>query len=171
MSENSHSHIVRILFGILVCAAACLHIAHAENARNAKPLEEVEQVMLFAIKREAITGAFRQRKDVCVGFGSTLAHSEKRIISELRREGLQFHENDWCNRGPRGLKISIIAPVVEATPGIYEVTVELGDLNPIRERGEHFATLLRKGKYTIRQPNSSKLELVSYQQDCCASQH
>jgi len=171
MNDNSHSRNARKFLGMLVCATACLYIAHAEKVRGASPLDEIEQVMLFAIKQEASVGAFHERNDVCVGFGSTLARSEKRIISELRREGLKFHGNDWCNRGPRGLKIGIVAPLVEATPGMYEVTVELGDLNPIRERGEHFAKLLRKGKYTISRKGGFELELISYEQSCCTNQH
>ena len=60
--------------------------------------------------------------------------------------------------------MSLIPPVKESEPGTYELTIEVGDLRPIRERGEHFGTLVRRGTYTVKCRDGVEPELVRFQE-------
>ncbi len=145
---------------------ACQQITPPKDTPATHGPSTVERVIVFAVQQESEASHLRSRKDLCIGFGHGLAVDEKAIISQLKHNGLKVHPNQWCNRGPRGLRIGIVAPINEVAPGMYELVIELGDLS-IRQ-GEHFATLLRRGTYVIRCDNGARPQLVSYRQTCCA---
>ena len=126
----------------------------------------IEWAIVYAIQHEMQVGNIRKEQDFCVAFGNGLTLNEKGIISELRRKGLRAHEASWCNRGPRGLDVSILAPIKETAAGTYEFLLQLGDLSVIQQ-GEHFGTLLKRCKYAIHSVKGSDPELVSYEQTCC----
>ena len=65
------------------------------------------------------------------------------------------------------MTIGIVAPIKTSANDTYELEVELGDLQPIRQEGAHFATLLRKGIYVVKCRKGARPELVSYSQTCC----
>lgn len=126
----------------------------------------LERAVAFVVLREAQVNHLENRTDLCLAFGSGATVDEAQVISELRRRGVRLHPTDWCNHGPRGFRISVIPPIKESTPGVYEFTVELSDLSQIL-RGEHFATLLRQGDYRIESAKGLEPKLISYKQTCC----
>jgi hypothetical protein len=150
----------------VILVITCQKLALAKDNGPVNELGNLERVLAFAVQQEVQTSGVKNRKDLCVGFGHGLVADQEAVISELRRNGLKVHPNEWCNRGPRGLSIGIIAPVRETAPGMYELVLELADLS-IRQ-GEHFATLLRRGTYVIRCETGSEPRLVSYRETCCA---
>src|ERR1035438_7848744 len=149
-----------------VCAwiAASLQYAIAKEASPAKGLRNIERAVVFAIQQEFKGKLLENRKDVCVGFGHGLDIDDKAALLELKNRGLKARRASWCNRGPRGISIALVAPIRETSPGTYEFIVEVGDL-AISE-GEHFATLLRRGTYVVRCEGSLEPQLVSYRQTC-----
>lgn len=148
--------------------AFLLHASACGQARESTgALSRVEQVIVFVVQKEVAASHIEDRKDVCVGFGNGLAVNEKAILSQLRNRGLKLHGQNWCNSAPRGMSIDVLSPVQVTPVGVYEVRVALGDLNPIRQEGAHFATLLRRGTYTVRYEEGYELQLERYQQDCC----
>jgi len=124
----------------------------------------LDRAIAYAIYLEAHASRLASRTDVCVAFGHGLTVDEKGIFSQLERLKLKVHPNEWCNAGPRGLVISVIAPTTESVPGTYDLTVEVGDLRPIRQNGEHFGTLVRRGTYTVKCTDSSEPELAGYRE-------
>lgn len=147
---------------------ACQQVTLAKESAPAKQLSTLDRVIIFAVQQEVHASQIENRKDVCVGLGHGLAVNERRIITELHRKGLKLHPNEWCNQGPRGLVVSVLAPVGESLPSTYELVVELGDLQPLRQDREHFVTLIRRGSYKIKCEGSAEPELVSYSQTCCS---
>lgn len=150
-----------ILVAFLIIA--CQEVTPAKESTPTSKLSNLDRAIVLAVSLEALASRLENGADVCVGFGHGLAVDEKGILSELRRGGLKVHPNDWCNQGPRGQVISIIGPTTESAPGTYELVVEVGDLRPIHQGGEHFATLLRKGTYSVQCKDASEPELVRYQ--------
>jgi hypothetical protein len=153
-----------IIVAILVITSQ--GVTFAKDNSSVKGLGQLERVIVFAVQQEVQASGLKNRKDVCLGFGNGLVADREAIISKLRSSGLRIHPNEWCNDGPRGLSVGIIAPVRETIPGLYELVLELGNL-AIRP-GEHFATLLRSGTYVIRCETGSEPRLVSYRETCCA---
>lgn len=143
-----------------VMIIACQQFALAAGSSN------LERAVIFAVQREAKAGDLASGKDVCVGFGHGLAVREKPVLSSLKREGIKAHTNNWCTQQGHGLSIAVLAPVKESSPGMFEVTVQVGD--PSIKPGQHFGTLLKKGTYVIRCDGNSEPQLVSYQQTCCS---
>jgi len=131
-------------------------------------MSKLERVVVFVVKKEVAASHIEQRKDTCLGFDTRLALNEKAIIAELYREGMQLHEEDFCNKGPHGITIEVLSPTHATSDITFEVDVDLGDSNPILQEGAHFATLLRRGTYTVRYEDGLEPELVTYQQYCCS---
>jgi hypothetical protein len=131
-------------------------------------LSKLERVLVFAVQKEVAASHIGQRKDICLGFNTQLALNEKAILAELHREGLQLHEENYCNKGPQGITIELLSPIHATSDITFEVDVDLGDSNPILQEGAHFATLLRRGTYTVRYEDGFEPELVTYQQYCCS---
>src|SRR5579863_4446683 len=156
---------------VIACVvfAVCSQIGYAEEAKTVKQLSDQERVILFVIQQESTANALETRRDVCVGFGSGLSLNEKAILSALPSRGLKFHSEAWCNRGPKGVSIAIKAPVKQTSPGVYELMVEFGDIDPIRLYGEHFATVLRRGTYVVKCATCSEPALESYRETCYTS--
>jgi len=153
--------IAKSIPAFLLIIMACHSVSLAKE--NSK-LSNLDRAVVFAVSLEARASRLENRADVCVGLGHGLAVHEKEILFELRRGGLRVHPNDWCNQGPRGLVISIIAPTSESVPSTYDLVVQVDDLQPIRQGDEHFANLLRRGTYSIRCKGSSDPVLVRYQE-------
>jgi hypothetical protein len=145
---------------------ACQQIILAQETVKAGGLGNLERVAVFAVQQEVGANKLKTRSDLCIGFGDGLGIDEKAVMSKLNRVGLRLHPVGWCNDHARGLRIAIISPIRETSPGTYELTLELSDLSPLR-RGEHFATLVKRGTYVIRCDKGSEPELVSYQRTCC----
>jgi hypothetical protein len=139
------------------------HVTDAKGHLGSGELTNLDRAIVFAVHLEIRANGFEHRSDVCVGFGSGLKVDEKEILSELNREKPIVHSNGWCNHGPRGLVIAINSPATEPHPGVYELIVEAGDNRPILQRGEHFATLLRRGTYMIKCKEGAEPALVLYQ--------
>jgi hypothetical protein len=144
--------------------SACPQVIGAQENSTSGLSRSLDRAIAFAIRLEIHANRLENRAEVCVGFGNGLAVDEKAILSELKHEKLQVHSNEWCNRGVRGLTVSLIPPVKESEPGTYELTIEVGDLRPIRERGEHFGTLVRRGTYTVKCRDGVEPELVRFQE-------
>jgi hypothetical protein len=142
-------------------------ILREKESSTASQLSNLGRAAAFAIRLEIHANRLENRTDVCVGFGHGLAVDEKAVLTELKREKVKVHSNDWCNQGLRGLAISIISPANESSPDTYEVVVEVGDLRQMWRGGEHFATLLRRGTYSVKCKNGVEPELVRYQETCC----
>jgi hypothetical protein len=156
--------ILRSVAASLLIILVCGPVSTARQ-NIADKLSNIDRAVVFAVSIEARASRLENRGDVCVGFGDGPALDEVGILSELRRRGLEFHPNSWCNGGPRGLVISVTTPASQPTPNTYDLIIEVGDLRPIQGRSEHFGRLLRRGTYRIRCEESSKPELVYYQQD------
>lgn len=148
----------------LLVVIASQPVAPAKERTSAGQMSNLDRAIIFVVQLEAHANRLEGRTDLCVGFGHGLSVvDEKGILSELRSRRLRVHSNGWCNQGPRGLVISIIGPTTESASGTYELVVEVGDLRPIRQNGEHFATLLRRGTYTVK-CKEAEPELVRYQE-------
>jgi len=137
---------------------ACAQTTPASHMSN------LDRAIAFAVYREDLTNKFETRKDVCVVFSTLLNVNQKGVLADLKERKLLVHPYTWCNKGPTGLTISVLAPVKESTPGIFEITIEVGDDRPILEKGEHFGTLLRRGIYTIECKDDSEPVLVQYKE-------
>jgi len=133
----------------------------------ATQLTNQERAIVYVIGEETRDFALEARTDVCVDFATELAIRESAVFAALRAEGLNFHAARWCNRGPRGVDISIAMPSKETPPGTYQMVSDISDSDPIRLYGDHFATLLRSGTYVIRCTDGSEPILESYHQTCC----
>jgi hypothetical protein len=131
-------------------------------------LTEGEQAALFVIREEVADYALEVRDDVCVEFGQESDLQSANLIAALREKGLRFHDGSWCNRGPRGVTIFIGEPQgAHNSSGTYEFVTEVSDSDPIRLRGDHLATLLRRSKYVVVCKGGSEPALNSYQVLCC----
>jgi hypothetical protein len=157
---------------IIICLALIVWhpVTGAEERNRAPSFANMDRAIVFAVEQEIHANHLEKRRDLCLGFGHGLEVDEDGIVGELGHRGLALHTNEWCNQGPRGDVISIVAPVVEQHPGTYEFVVELTDLRPIKKEGEHFGTLLRRGTYLVRVKDASTPELVTYRKTCCPTQ-
>jgi hypothetical protein len=130
----------------------------------ASHMSNLDRAIAFAAYKEDLTNKFEARKDVCIVFSTLLNVNQKEILVDLKQRKLLVHPYTWCNKGPTGLTISVLAPVQEPTPGTFEITIEVGDDRPILERGEHFGTLLRRAIYTVKCEDGSEPVLVQYKE-------
>lgn len=149
----------------LALLVACKQMSLPESNGGVKQPGDLERVLAFAVKLEVEANGLKNRKDVCLGFGSGLVADHRQVFSELRHSGIRIRPNEWCMRGARGLSVAIVAPVREAGPDLYEVEIQLGD-NSIHP-GTHFATLLSRGTYVVSFKRGSGLHLVSHTETCC----
>ena len=147
----------------LLFTIVCQPISTANKGASSGELSNLDRAIIFAVSIEARASQLENRADVCVGFGHGLDVNEKGILASLNDARLKVHANDWCNQGPRGLVISIIGPIKESIPGTYELVIEVGDLRPVGQ-GEHFATLMRRGTYTVKCKDSLPPDLFRYQE-------
>jgi hypothetical protein len=131
-------------------------------------LSKVERVLVFVVQKEVAASHVEQRKDICLGFDTRLGVNEKAILAELQRDGLKLHSESFCNSGPKGMTIELLSPIHINSGMPFEVDVELDDSNPIPQEGDHLATLLRRGTYTVRYEDRFAPELFTYQQNCCS---
>ena len=154
-----------ILLALLIIA--CHEATAAKQGNAADDSSQMNRAVVLAIQQEVYANHLEKRTDVCVGFGNGLAVDEKEIMSTLLRRGLKLRSNEWCNHGPRGFKISIIAPITESAHGTYDLILELADLRSILQKGEHFATLLRRGNYIVKCQDGAEPDLVAYRKTCC----
>lgn len=141
-------------------------------ATDARPgggtrLSNMDRAVSLAVELEVRADRLEDRRDVCLAFGHGLALDEKGILSELHHRDLRVHTNEWCNQGPRGSVVSVVAPVRESPQGTYEVVVQLGDLRAIKESAAHFGTLVRRGTYVVRSEGEGESELIAYRKTCC----
>ena len=153
-----------------VLAAALLIVSQGSaqvQPPSASPLSKLEQVIVFVVQREVAASHIENRTDVCVGFVRGSVVSEKGILDDLRNKGLKLRGNNWCSKGLRGMIIDILSPLSMTPVGVYEIKVQLADLNPIQQEGVHVGTLLRRGIYTVRYEEGYELQLETYQQNCC----
>jgi hypothetical protein len=142
----------------------------AGEVSTTKRLGEADRVVSFAIEQEIHANRLEERRDICVAFGQGLNLNETGIIAELNHRRLRVHPNPWCSQVPRGLVLSIIRPVEKTGPSVYEFGVQLSDLQPIKQEGEHFGTLLRRGTYTVQFSETKGPDLVAYRKTCCPEQ-
>jgi hypothetical protein len=133
----------------------------ANEPSNAKPLNALERVIVFAVEQETKANHLDTRRDLCVGFGNGLGADEKQILRELKRNGLKIHRGDWCNRRARGFVVSVATPVTQSSAARYELTIALVDLSPL-QRGEDLALLLHRGTYVVQCDESSEPQLITY---------
>ena len=93
------------------------------------------QITVFALQHEAEASELNKRKDMCVTLDTRLDIRERILCPGSKPTGLVVHPQHWCNRGPRGFRLSIRAPIQRTDNDAYEVTIQVGDLK-IRP-GEH----------------------------------
>jgi len=131
-------------------------------------LTEQERAALFVIQEEATDYALEARTDVCVQFDTRSKLRGSAVLDALQEKSFKFHDGSWCNHVPRGVTIFIETPQGTRSPsGPYEFVASIGDSDPIRLYGEHFATLLRKSKYVIKCESGSGPVVDSYEMLCC----
>jgi hypothetical protein len=112
----------------------------------AEKSDDLNHAVAYAVYLEAHASHLETKADVCLGLGHGLLVNSQEILSELNSRKLKVHPNEWCSAGPRGFVISVIPPITESAPrGTFEITIQVGDLHAIRENGEHFANLLKRG--------------------------
>jgi hypothetical protein len=150
----------------IVAALLILSSQPLTQANEAAPiLSNADRAIVFAVRLEAHANQFEARKDVCVSFDTRMKVDKKGIRAELKREKLRVHADDWCLQGPRGVVIFVRGAIGEVAPETYELEVEASDWWPIKREGAHFATLLRRGTYSVKCKDASRPELVRYQGD------
>jgi hypothetical protein len=153
------------LLAALTLLLICQQITHAQANVAAGGNGDLIEVTAFAVRFEAEASQLKARKDLCVAIDTRLEMREKDLVSKLKASGLAVHSHEWCNRGPRGLRFLVSAPIKRADDGAYEVKVEVGDLTI--KTGEHFATMLKQGTYRVRFEKGSQPEMGSYHKTCC----
>ena len=134
-----------------------------QSASDEAALDSLGRVVVFVVGLETRASDLTHRKDLCVAIGVGLNVDENRVVSKLRHDGLKVHSHQWCNNGPRGVRIAVLAPISKAADGTYELTVEVGDLS--MASGEHFATTVKRGIYRVSAREQT--DLLSYQKTCC----
>jgi hypothetical protein len=154
------------LFAIL----GCQWVMAARQNLPAKRLADADIAIVLVVEQEVRVSHLEKRRDVCIGFGHGLVVDQDGILSELNSRGMKLRPNEWCNEGPRGSVVAIISPIGEPGPDTYELTVELGDLRGIKQKGDHFGTLLRRGIYTVQIDDRGKLKVIAYRKTCCPEQ-
>jgi hypothetical protein len=152
----------RIFIFLAICQ--CIHTAAANVSAK---LTNQERAMVYVVSEEANDYALEARNDVCVDFSTDLSIREPKVFAALHDMGLNFHPASWCNRGPRGVEISITVPGKETPSETYEIVSGIGDNDPIRLYGDHFGTLLRKSTYIIKCKGDSEPTLEAYNLICC----
>ena len=150
-----------IILGLVVLALQGIETA-AQNPNGGKS-GDLDQAVAYAIDLEVHASHLENRADVCIGLGHGLALDEQKILTELRAYKVKIRSGQWCNDGPRGIVIAIVPPTEESAPSTFDITIQVGDLRPIRESGEHFATMVRRGTYIVKFGVDSGPELISYQ--------
>ena len=148
------------LASCMLIIVTCCHFSWAAGSNN------LERAVIFAIKQEVKASDLASGKDVCIGLGHGLGLHENAIVSNLKHAGVNAHESGWCTQHGQGLSIAVLTPVKQPSHGTFEVIVQVG--NPVVNREEHFATLLKRGIYSIRTGGSSEPQLISYKQTCCS---
>lgn len=148
-----------VLVILMVCPFASSH----PRTTSVNRLSNLDRAVVFAMGLEIHANHFEDRPDVCIDieFGRGLKADERAILRALQHEGFKVHSNEWCNRGPRGLVISALSLVIESVQ-TYKLRVDASDSRPISQAGAHFATLLRRGTYTVRIKKDSEFELIRY---------
>lgn len=141
-------------------------MAQVSNSKDDNQNEK-SHAIAFAISQEVYANGLESKGDVCLGFGHDLGANENSISFILRNRGLKLRSSEWCNHGPRGWVVAVIAPVRNPRGHVYEIVIELGDLAGIKAQGEHFGTLVRRGTYTVQIDESIKAELLAYRKSCC----
>jgi len=141
-------------------------VIRAQQNPSPKVDRDRDKAIFLAVQQELRESHLDERKDVCVAFGMEVAAAdEKEVLAALRSAGQKVHADKWCNNGPRGVTIGV-GPLREIGASTYELVIDVDDAEPIRREGAHFATLLRRGTYTVRLSNGS-VPALSYRQACC----
>lgn len=143
-----------------------LQIAHCVSAASTQ-LSEPERGAVYVIQEEAREFALETRKDVCVEFRTDAEMRGRSVLAALHEQGFAFHDGSWCNHGPRGVSIFIESNNKQTSTSVHEFVASVGDNDPIRVYGDHFATLLRKSKYVVRCDAGSEPVLIAYELLCC----
>lgn len=151
------------LVAVVMVMFACQPVIGAQENSKSNQLTNLGRAIAFAVQLEIHANRLERRTDVCVGLSDKVEVSTKAILAELKHEKLEVRSEEWCNRGPRGLSVSVVSPAREQEPGTYEIRVELDDYWPISQRGAHFGTLLRSGTYTVNCREGAKPKLIRYQ--------
>lgn len=155
---------------IVLMILICQQIVHTQNVVKVAEQDNLDRAVVFAVQQEVNSGDLRNRSDLCLGLGYGLAVDEKAVMLRLKRSGLKLHLASWCNDRLLGLMVTIVAPIKQTSTGDYILELPVGDLSPI-SKGEHFATLLRRGIYVVHCEKGSDPQLVSYRKVCCEEAH
>jgi hypothetical protein len=150
---------------VTIALAVIAQQVTAKNSADHSKVNDLERVIIYAIQVEVQASQLKSSGNLCVGFGNGLLAKEETVVGELVQNGLKVHTNDKCT-GAHPLRIAVVSPVIETSPGEYKIVLELSDMS--MKSNEHFATLLRRGIYVVRVDSSSKPRMFSYQETCCA---
>ena len=66
------------------------------------------------------------------------------------------------------MSVSVDWPSRQLAPDKFAVVVSLGDWYPIRKEGAHYATLLRRGTYTVEVAKDQAARILTYEEACCS---
>ncbi len=144
---------------ISVILLATLQVASSSTSESST--RDLQRAITFAVRQELQAEPTKDRSDVCLAFGRGLEVDAKAIRAALVSEGIKLHPASWCNKGPRGVRVGVIAPVVQKPTRVYAVVLEIVDLSPIA-KGEHFGTLLKRGVYVVSLDEDAGPKLLEY---------
>jgi hypothetical protein len=128
-----------------------------------------KQALIRAIKEEVKTNNLSRRRDVCLGIASAIGIDERELISATKPDGIYLHPRSWCNTHLRGIEVEVLSPIKASSDGSFEITIQLGDLQPLHE-GSDFANLMHRGTYRIEIEDGGRAKLTGYQRTCCPEQ-
>jgi hypothetical protein len=158
-------------FSILIFSLVFVpQIASAQAVREPVSSDKENSAVEFAVKQEVKAAHLGKEQNICLRFGYGLTVDQGDIFRKLNKTRRTYRKATWCNQGPSGSLISIIAPLATQGVDTYQIVVELSDLRSIKQ-GEHFGTLVRRGTYNIRVDDKLQPELIAYTKSCCNPGH
>ena len=109
-------------------------VAVAQQSLLPRQQNVSSRVIVFALQEEIQANQFKGRDDVCVGFWSGSKFDENAIHSGLHRAGITVHARGWCDKGQRGVAITVLS-LNDWGTGYYELEVETSAVEPSRRAG------------------------------------
>ena len=138
---------------------ASLSLIVAACAAGASTVSARQSAVEFAVQAELQASQALAGKR-CVRLGPDTGVDEREIVRDLRAKGFRLQNPRWCARHLTGIQVEVLSPVLEASPGVFQFAIAVGDMNI--PPGVHFATLLKRGTYLVRSESGVFPVLVDY---------